>query len=158
MSDSTQNDDDHTEDIFGLFQEDEEQAPLFRVPSDTFLLFFENIFERELLHHAIEESMTTYSNELFRPQDTIQLCLSPVLLSETLWNGLGSDKCCYICLENMQVQENIGYLPCQHKFHFVCLEKLVSHQHTQCPCCRQSLPLREIQKNESGHHIVLDMS
>ena len=52
--------------------------------------------------------------------------------------GCGHDQCS-ICMVQFEEDEEATYLPCEHHFHFSCIEEWFSRQNT-CPICRSEMP------------------
>ena len=52
---------------------------------------------------------------------------------------------CSICLENIQLINDINILKCGHIFHYKCIENLVDHNINKCPNCRCDLKTGEKQ-------------
>ena len=54
-------------------------------------------------------------------------------------------KECYICLDNIQINNEVSELSCKHTFHYECIEKWVNIQKENrveevvCPVCRNAL-------------------
>lgn len=163
FSDEEQNNE-HEREYFRIFFPDSdavvETDPALTVSSNTFSIFLENFFEEELVQYAMNESMSTYSKELFRKQESLQLSLPPIRMTESLLQELlkVEEKQCRICLENFAMNDQVANIVCHHTFHYHCLKELVSHQHKVCPCCRHPLPITETQENECGHQITIDLS
>jgi hypothetical protein len=90
--------------------------------------------EEQMMMQAMNESMDSLHDSLFRPSMKIRLCVSP-----KIWRD--NDEKCFICLEIITSGESVIQLPCQHVFHEACIRDVVSHQHGKCPLCRVSLPV-----------------
>lgn len=75
----------------------------------------------EMLLELDEQAKSSKNNEL---EVTILLSQMPV----TRVPASGSSRCsqCSICLENMEVGEEVRTLPCMHIFHRACIDKWVS--------------------------------
>ena len=74
---------------------------------------------------------------------------------------------CSICTDEIQ-NKNVMILECSHKFHCSCSFQMFSHNHFQCPLCRNEIEYKvpesdlqrrlmekEHQTQELGHHIAL---
>ncbi|PNT65450.1 hypothetical protein BRADI_4g42649v3, partial [Brachypodium distachyon] len=46
---------------------------------------------------------------------------------------------CMICIEDFEAGDDLGVMPCSHRFHHVCLVEWLSRSRL-CPCCRHALP------------------
>ncbi|KMT08894.1 hypothetical protein BVRB_6g136140 [Beta vulgaris subsp. vulgaris] len=49
------------------------------------------------------------------------------------------DEVCSLCLGEWHKEEEVTFLPCDHKFHTVCVNKWLKINHV-CPLCRFELP------------------
>lgn len=94
----------------------------------------EELLEQQMVNAAMQESMDTYHDSLFRedPTRTINIEPSPKLDDEP--------QTCHVCLEQMVKGDLVVALPCQHSFHPPCIQQLVVHQHLACPLCRKTIP------------------
>ena len=52
---------------------------------------------------------------------------------------------CCICLTQMEINENVNYLKCQHLFHTTCLGKWIERKNT-CPYCRKKVEFAKFKK------------
>ncbi|CAN0854972.1 E3 ubiquitin protein ligase RIE1 [Linum grandiflorum] len=69
-------------------------------------------------------------------------------------DGGGGECCCCICL--MQMESDLEMLPCQHKFHKVCIERwLMRKRRKTCPLCRFSMV--EDDEEEVQEYLTDDM-
>ncbi|KAK1628702.1 hypothetical protein QYE76_003017 [Lolium multiflorum] len=46
---------------------------------------------------------------------------------------------CMICIEDFEAGDDLGVMPCSHRFHQSCLLEWLGRSHL-CPCCRYALP------------------
>ncbi|KAI3719941.1 hypothetical protein L6452_20847 [Arctium lappa] len=46
---------------------------------------------------------------------------------------------CAVCLSNIEEDEEIRVLRCDHLFHKGCLDRCIEYRHTTCPLCRDIL-------------------
>ena len=44
---------------------------------------------------------------------------------------------CAICIDRCSINENVGILPCKHKFHDICINKWFDTKKS-CPLCRKN--------------------
>ena len=56
--------------------------------------------------------------------------------------SFGQDTC-RICLDEMEITEDLFRAPCRHKFHKKCLERW-SEEHNRCPMCNHKIELTPI--------------
>ncbi|KAG6471346.1 E3 ubiquitin-protein ligase RDUF2-like [Zingiber officinale] len=62
---------------------------------------------------------------------------------EALQRSRSRVEVCAVCLEEVQAQQRVTWLPCAHKYHTECLLPWLAAR-SQCPCCRThvaALPL-----------------
>jgi len=94
-----------------------------------------------------EDDMTQYINEYNRnydsnnPVDNVNIEWIKVT-DKSIINKITDDKhpCC-ICLENIKQDECIGKLPCEHIYHYNCIEEwLMKTEYIQsCPLCKDPI-------------------
>lgn len=111
----------------------------------SFLQRQEELIEQEMLNTAIENSMDTYRENLFVVDDNRKLNVDPIILTEEQ-----EDDECHLCLENMKIGDEVIQLPCQHMFHFPCINELIIHQHITCPLCRKSIPIEKSEEKTNN--------
>jgi hypothetical protein len=46
---------------------------------------------------------------------------------------------CNICLELLEKNQEILELPCEHKYHFNCIDVYLDKYNYKCPCCRKEI-------------------
>jgi len=97
----------------------------------------EEAIEQDMIRSAMQESMDTYHQSLFRKNSRLRLDLAPFLAEKD------DEGECFICLEPIRVSEEVVRLHCNHLFHAACIQDIVSHQHGHCPLCREAIPIRE---------------
>lgn len=114
----------------------------------------ETLIETDIYQATVEQSMETYNEELFRKREGVRLLVPPHLLTKSELDQMKTPKC-FICLENFSIKESVVKLPCTHIFHHDCVEGAIHHQHSKCPLCRQTIPLKEEEINQDGHRVTL---
>ena len=57
---------------------------------------------------------------------------------------------CTICLEKLNINDDINILKCGHIFHYNCIENVVDHHLSRCPNCRCDLKTGEKQPNNQN--------
>ncbi|CAH9100735.1 unnamed protein product [Cuscuta europaea] len=57
---------------------------------------------------------------------------------------------CAICLEDMEVNEMVTRMPCDHKFHGDCIVQWLGKGHV-CPLCRFEMPVATTVAAMDGH-------
>ena len=131
------------------------------VLSSIYNLMVDSLFDTDVFQQTLQESLDTYSNELFRKTTHLRLAdsLSPIMLSKEALVSM-EDPVCRICLETFIEKQSIVNLNCHHTYHQQCLLDAISHQHSRCPLCRASIPITERTvlmdvQNTEGHHITL---
>lgn len=130
-------------------QEDEEEEIMrqpfrFLIQRAVFMMrqHDEDDIERLMVDSAMQDSMDTYHEGLFKTDRKIL----PVLQSFTM--NEPSTRC-YVCLDNIDEGQNATKLSCEHIFHYDCLQDMVAHQHACCPLCRQDIPVMRLEKTPS---------
>ncbi len=71
-------------------------------------------------------------------------------LTIEIMNKQKEESKCSICLENIQLNNDINILKCGHIFHYKCIENLVDHHIDRCPNCRSNLKTGEKQSNNQN--------
>ena len=128
-------------------------SPSSNIVSSVFNLIFDNLLEGDRFNEAVQNSMDTYNQELFKKTDEYTINLSPESYSEN------EPKNCFICIENLE--GSVYKLECGHIYHQKCLEDAISHQHTRCPVCHKDIPMmqKKIWKKDeytnNGHKICI---
>ena len=56
-------------------------------------------------------------------------------------------RTCGICLEEMNVDEDLYRTPCRHKFHTYCLKRWLE-ENNRCPLCNSSVRLTEVAETQ----------
>lgn len=116
--------------------------------SNIFNVLFDNIIENDRFNEAIQNSMDTYNQELFKKTNEYEI-------DKNMIKYIDSPHKCFICLESKPT--NLIELPCSHKFHYDCINTAISHQHYKCPLCHTEIPKKIIYKEENindvGHII-----
>lgn len=54
-----------------------------------------------------------------------------------------TDFCCSICLDNLEINQQISKLPCTHIFHSECITTYLKEYHRICPVCRAEVGKRK---------------
>jgi hypothetical protein len=75
----------------------------------------------EMLLELDEQAKSSQTNEL-----QVTLLLSQMPVTRIPANGSSKAAQCSICLEKMEVGEEVRTLPCMHMFHRACIDKWVS--------------------------------
>ena len=135
--------------IFSLTDNNNETSNVF---SNIFSVFFDNILENDRFNEAVENSMATYNEELFKKKDE-KVIHTPSVVYETLDTKI---NLCFICREDFDPKDWVYPLSCQHIFHKHCLDEAVAHQHYKCCQCNKDLDIRPKKQeivNEIGHSI-----
>ena len=106
-----------------------------------FTTMLDQLFEQDRFQEAIQHSLDSYQNELFRRGDAY-VQLSPQLFSSlSQEKTMEENKNCPICLEHFSSEDQVYELSCHHRIHATCLDESVRFQHSTCPLCRESIPL-----------------
>jgi hypothetical protein len=150
-------------------------------PSNVFSSIFSNVFnnliEVDRFNEAVQNSMETYNEELFKKVDdhTINLPIVQNIPSSSRVSA------CFICtaeldpvvadqnpFETTDKKNGFYELPCHHVYHASCLQEAVAHQHYKCCLCQEKIPLvskactattkEEEEYNQSGHRITISSS
>lgn len=125
--------------------------------TNIFSIFFDNILENDRFNQAVENSMVTFNDELFKKKDE-KVIQTPSAIYETL----NSDKkLCFICREDFHPKDCVYPLSCRHVFHKHCLDEAIAHQHYKCCQCNKELditPKNQDIVNEIGHSISYSTS
>jgi hypothetical protein len=122
--------------------------------SNVFSVIFDNLLEGDRFNEAVQNSMDTYNEELFKNTNEYKINLESVSYDSDC-----SKKQCFICLEKLQGK--VYDLPCHHIFHENCMEQAISHQHTKCPLCFKEIPVTpkkpwtKEEYEHSGHKISI---
>ena len=131
-----------------------QEQPSF-VLSNLFSILFDSSLENDRLQEAVQNSMDTYNQEIFRRKDEFRL---PEPVTEDPESEIPEGSVCRICLESLShpVYRN----PCGHGFHTGCMETAIAHQHYKCPVCTKEVPVVRnnawedvVFENEDGHRI-----
>jgi hypothetical protein len=140
--------------------------------SSIFSNIFNNIIEVDRFNEAVQNSMETYNEELFKKVDD-HIIDRPLLSSVPSSSRVST---CFICAadlkhgENTEEQEKGFYeLPCHHVYHACCLQEAVAHQHYKCCLCQENIPLlpqepeppvnvNKEEYNHNGHRITISSS
>ena len=120
--------------------------------SNIFSVLFDSFIENDRFNEAVQNSMDSYNEELFRKKEEFV-----VDLEAQEPDTLVMDKKCFICLELLG--DKIYLLPCGHCYHKDCLDDAMAHQHYKCSLCNAEIPKkkntsREELQNENGHTII----
>lgn len=123
------------------------------VVTNIFNAIFDNYLDNDRFNEAVQNSLDTYNEELFKKKNEFRINAKPIIYD------LIVEKKCLICLNNLN--NWIYKLPCQHMFHVDCLDNAVAHQHYKCCICNQTFPLQKQMnwqqqfENDDGHTIIL---
>jgi hypothetical protein len=127
-------------------QDDEEEQSDMHMPFFSHLSFFSHLaqmraneddeIENQMIQSAMDESMESLHQSLFRKDSRLQLNLIAV-------QATTEQDHCHICLESILPAQEIICLQCEHVFHALCIQTIVSHRHNKCPICRKEIPVRE---------------
>jgi len=151
-------------------------------PSNVFSSIFSNIFnniiEVDRFNEAVQNSMETYNEELFKKVDDHTIDL-PIVQSIPSSSRVSA---CFICtaeldpvadedlFETTDKKNGFYELPCHHVYHASCLQEAVAHQHYKCCLCQEKIPLvskeekpctatiKEEEYNQNGHRITISSS
>ncbi|KAG8660781.1 hypothetical protein MANES_02G192600v8 [Manihot esculenta] len=66
----------------------------------------------------------------------------PSLIFTTVLEDNCTSMTCAICLEDYSVGEKLRILPCQHKFHAICVDSWLTTWRTFCPVCKRDARTR----------------
>lgn len=131
--------------------------------SNLFSNIFNNIIEVDRFNEAVQNSMETYNDELFKKVENRKIDL-PLLSSLPLLCRMST---CLICTGKLIPQDEddpttFYELPCHHVYHASCLQEAVAHQHYQCCLCQEKIPLRSKENpkeeyNHNGHRITISL-
>ncbi|KAF3783845.1 Receptor-like proteiny region transmembrane domain- and RING domain-containing protein 6 [Nymphaea thermarum] len=61
-------------------------------------------------------------------------------------DGASEASQCYVCLMDYEEGDIVRTLPCQHKFHQLCIDKWLKEVHRVCPLCRGNVCAAAISK------------
>jgi choline kinase len=124
------------------------------IMSNVFSLIFDNLLESDRFNEAVQNSMDTYNQELFKKTNEFKIKIEPELYDGDI------EKKCFICIESLEGK--VYKLDCGHTYHQSCLEEAVSHQHTKCSICNKQFPIqqekpwkKEKYTNTNGHVITI---
>lgn len=127
-----------------------------------FNLIFDNVLENDRFNEAVQNSMNTYNEEIFKRKNDYELDL---FAEEVKAESEFLDKKCFICLDPILLGNKIFPLPCRHTFHEECLKEAVAHQHYQCCLCHSKFPIQKVKKwledeyeTEEGHKICFSVN
>jgi E3 ubiquitin-protein ligase RNF115/126 len=105
------------------------------------------VYSQEALDRIITQLMeqTASSNAPGpAPQDAIDALPKPKITEEML--GAEGRAECSICMDEVNIGEEVTQLPCKHWFHPMCVEAWL-HEHDTCPHCRQGIAKHENEGN-----------
>ncbi|NDE13974.1 hypothetical protein EBZ80_03495 [bacterium] len=132
-----------------------QEQPSF-VLSNLFSLLFDNSLENDRIQEAVQNSMDTYNQEIFRRKDEFRLADMTEIPSDYV---IPENAVCRICLEALTLP--LYRNRCGHEFHTRCIETAVAHQHYKCPVCSGEIPVVRnnvwedvVFENEDGHRIA----
>ncbi len=113
---------------------------------------FTSLLDELLYERILEQSLESHQAELFNKTNDFVLEIdTKIYESDQKIN-------CFICYNDICKGERVYELDCQHFYHDQCLLEAVSHQHTLCPVCRKSLPVRQIKiekkTDSAGEHSI----
>jgi E3 ubiquitin-protein ligase RNF115/126 len=101
------------------------------------------VYSQEALDRIVTQLMeqTASSNAPGpAPQEAIDALPKRKITIEML--GAEGRAECSICMDDVNVGEEVTELPCKHWFHHACVEAWL-HEHDTCPHCRQSIAKRD---------------
>lgn len=105
---------------------------------DFFGMLIGETIENTILNTAIENSLQSYNEDLFKKNDDFVIDMA----SERMAEEEVLTERCYICLEECKPRCVIYRLPCGHFFHKSCLDQAIAHQHYHCPTCKSKIPIK----------------
>ena len=77
--------------------------------------------------------------------------------AERLFESIGGDLMCVVCLKSFEEEEHIRELcNCHHMFHRNCLDKWLDHRQMTCPLCRSFIMPERILDTEVSKSWVVD--
>ncbi|TMX00708.1 hypothetical protein EJD97_000297 [Solanum chilense] len=106
---------------------------------------YDENYERELKESFIEQARKEFRS-LPVVRSKIQF-LKKVSLSKNHDDALTAEKSCSICMENYLPDSEAYNMPCNHNFHFNCIETWILKD-PSCPMCRYKLPAMETSETE----------
>ncbi len=106
--------------------------------NDFFNMLVEETIENNILNTAIENSLQSYNDDLFKKKNEYIIDCQSQRMEE-----MPKKEICYICLEECKTRSVVYRLPCGHFFHKSCLDQAISHQHYHCPVCKDKIPIKK---------------
>lgn len=96
------------------------------------------VFSQEALDRVMSQLMeqNATNGPPPAPQEVINQ-LPKKKIDETMLGNDGQAECS-ICMDNVEIGTEVTVLPCQHWFHFECIESWLK-EHDTCPHCRKPI-------------------
>jgi hypothetical protein len=111
---------------------------LFRLAS-----LFDSYTDQVIVQDAVNESMTTYYQELGRKDENIQL--GSTNESALFSRATCRNHKCFICLEDFGEGEGVVRTRCTHVFHRECIQKAIQYN-PRCPICKHAIDTQEMRR------------
>ena len=109
---------------------------------DNLTNYYASDMENKMLEIAMNESLLHYKTQEKKPG--VKLGISSKLATAD-----DKDKNCAICNSDIEIDENITLLECDHLFHTICIGEWVMYK-SECPCCRSSIKTIEEEEEYNG--------
>ena len=97
----------------------------------------QNQIDQLIMDDVTSESLSNYTEELLRRDDTVTLACEKAEEKYSIQNARNTK--CFICMEDFHEDENVQCIPCAHTFHKECIENAIKYS-TKCPLCRAEIP------------------
>ena len=107
------------------------------------------VFSQEALDRVMSQLME--QNQTNGPPPAPQEIIDQLPKREVDAEMLGSDGKaeCSICMDNVEIGTEVTVLPCQHWFHFECIESWLK-EHDTCPHCRKPITPEAQRQNQQA--------
>ncbi|KAK6251317.1 hypothetical protein SCA6_005322 [Theobroma cacao] len=121
-------------------------------------LGFELCIEAELTEHvsddnSVEDSNSTLDNDIDELLVDVDSRIRPAsktaiegLEKVKIREGLGDERFCSVCLEEMSTEMEARRLPCSHIYHAACIIEWLKNNN-KCPLCRYNMPVVDFDLN-----------